>query len=86
MSCPSAPSRSTAAALGPRVLLALALAALLPATAAHAFTDAELRAAAAAFLAMPVDTATMSQLLGRPAMFSSGGPFNDLEFTVFNTD
>ncbi len=61
-------------------------AAVVLGSSAHAFSDAELRAAAATFPAMPVDTATMSQLLGRPATFSSGGPFNDLEFTVFNTD
>lgn len=65
---------------------ALLLAAgLLPAL-ASAFTEAELRSAATRFPAMPTDTFSMSQLLGRPATFSSGGPFNDLEFTVFDTD
>ncbi len=57
-----------------------------PTASAQSLSQAQLRSLAAQYPPMPVDTVSMSQLLGRPATFSSGGPFNDLEFTVLTTD
>lgn len=35
---------------------------------------------------MPADVASLSVLIGRAPIFASGLPYNDLEYTVFDTD
>ncbi|MBM4149645.1 MAG: hypothetical protein FJ224_11495, partial [Lentisphaerae bacterium] len=48
--------------------------------------DSDLKARAATFPAMPRDTADMSAFTTNAVTFASGAPFNDLEFTILDTD
>ena len=66
------------------LLFAVVLAAASVPVAAQ--TDADLLTAARSFPAMPQGNADLARLLGRLPTFSSGAPFNDLEFTAFDTD
>ncbi len=75
--------RSLAAAILP----ACSLAALSSLTSAQTPpTSAQLLTLAATFPAMPRGTADMSRFVSGPATFSSGSPFNDLQYTLFDTD
>ena len=56
------------------------------ATAQSPYTRTELVAAARSFPAMPRGTAELAPYVDGLPTFSSGAPFNDLEFTVFDTD
>lgn len=53
---------------------------------AQAQTVQELKDAAASFPAMPRGTADLFPFVEGFPTFASGGPFNDLDFTVFDTD
>ncbi|MGL5839921.1 MAG: hypothetical protein ACRCY3_15615 [Sphingorhabdus sp.] len=56
------------------------------AVAAAALTATDLKNAAKAFPAMPINSAALGRLTGKTPTFSSGLPFNDLEYTIFDTD
>ncbi len=49
-------------------------------------TNQQLLDAAIQFPAMPKSTTDLSRLLGKFSTFASGTPFNDLEFTIYDTD
>lgn len=53
---------------------------------AYGQTEEDLKQAAAAFPPMPRGTAGMSEYASGLPTFSSGAPFNDLEFTLLDTD
>jgi hypothetical protein len=59
---------------------------LLMAFAAQAQTLQQLRDSAVKFPVMPKGTADLIPFTGGLPTFSSGTPFNDLEFTIFDTD
>jgi hypothetical protein len=52
----------------------------------QAQTTQQLRDSAIQFLAMPRETGELFAFTGAAPTFSSGTPFNDLEFTIFDTD
>jgi hypothetical protein len=52
----------------------------------QAQTEAQLLSAAQSFPAMPKSSTTLIPFIGGSPTFSSGTPFNDLEFTSFDTD
>ncbi len=52
----------------------------------YAQTAQQLKDAAAAFPAMPRSTSDLGSFAGEAPTFASGAPFNDLEFTLFDTD
>jgi hypothetical protein len=67
-------------------LLRLLAYSLFTTSAAHAFTEAELKSAAAQFPPMPRGTVDMFPFVGSFPTFSSGSPFNDLGYTLYDTD
>ena len=58
----------------------------LTTTLVHAQTLQELKAAAAAFPPMPRETADLIPFVQGAPTFGSGAPFNDLSFTLLDTD
>jgi hypothetical protein len=53
---------------------------------ANSQTETQLLTAAQSFPAMPKSSNTLIPFIGGAPTFSSGTPFNDLEFTMFDTD
>jgi hypothetical protein len=60
--------------------------ALLFSSALFSQNETQLLTAAQSFPVMPKNTGTLIPFVQGQATFSSGTPFNDLEFTMFDTD